>query len=55
VAICYLGDLDLNGWLVSEGSALACRRYSLEFVAQEEATQAPRRGMWWGEFVAPWE
>ena len=55
LAICYVGDLDLNGWLVSEGWALAYRRYSTEYVGLEEAAQAAQRGMWRGRFVAPWE
>jgi endonuclease YncB( thermonuclease family) len=55
LAICYLGDLDLNGWMVSEGWALAYRRYSLAYVSLEEGAQAARRGMWRGRFVAPWD
>jgi endonuclease YncB( thermonuclease family) len=48
LAICTLGGLDLNGWLVPEGWALAHRRYSRACVAQEEAVQAARCGMWRG-------
>jgi endonuclease YncB( thermonuclease family) len=55
LAICYIGDLDLNGWLVSEGWALAYRQYSTEYVTQEAAARAARRGLWRGEFVPPWE
>jgi hypothetical protein len=51
----HLEHLDLNGWLVSEGWALAYRRYSTEYVAHEVAAQGARRGMWRGEFVPPWE
>ena len=40
LAICTLGDLDLNGWMVSEGWALAYRRYSLEYVLEEDAARA---------------
>ncbi|TXN20390.1 thermonuclease family protein [Methylobacterium sp. WL9] len=32
VAVCRLGALDLNGWLVEEGFALAYRRYSTAYV-----------------------
>jgi endonuclease YncB( thermonuclease family) len=55
LAICTLGDLDLNGWMVLEGWALAYRRYSLAYVGLEEGAQAARRGMWRGRFVAPWD
>ena len=55
LAICTVGGLDVNAWLVSEGWALAYRRYSLAYVALEEAAQAAQRGMWRGRFVPPWE
>ena len=35
VAVCKAGGEDLNAWLVSEGLALAYRRYSTDYVAQE--------------------
>lgn len=52
---CSLGGEDLNAWLVSEGHALAYRRYSLKYVEQEEAARADGRGIWAGDFVAPWD
>ena len=55
VAVCYLGELDLNGWLVSEGWALAYRRYSLDYTGAEDGARAAGRGIWRGDFVAPWE
>ena len=55
LAICYLGDLDLNGWLVAEGWALAYRHYSTEYVPQEDAARATGNGMWRGRFVPPWD
>ena len=55
VGVCALGGEDLNAWLVSEGHALAYRRYSLKYVEQEKAARAVRRGIWAGDFVAPWD
>ena len=55
LGVCSLGGEDLNAWLVSEGHALAYRRYSLKYVDQEEAARAARRGIWAGDFVAPWD
>lgn len=55
VAVCYVQGNDVNGWLVGNGWALAYRRYSLDYVAQERAAQAARIGVWRGEFVPPWE
>jgi endonuclease YncB( thermonuclease family) len=55
VAVCRSGGIDLNAWMVAEGWALAFRRYALDYVQQEVAAQDARRGIWRGEFVAPWE
>ncbi len=55
VAVCRSGGADLNAWMVANGWALAYRRYTLDYVDQELAAQAARRGIWRGEFVAPWE
>ena len=55
VAICSAGGEDLNAWMVAEGWALAYRRYSLDYVDEEAAAAAARKGIWSGEFVAPWD
>jgi len=55
VAVCRSGGADLNAWMVAQGWALAYRRYAVDYVHQEAAAQAARRGVWRGEFVAPWE
>ncbi len=43
VAICHAGGQDLNGRLVAEGMALAYRRYSTDYVDEEDAA----RGIGW--------
>ena len=40
---------------MSEGLALAYRRYSTDYVGQEQAAREARRGLWLGEFVKPWQ
>ncbi len=45
----------MGAWLVASGHALAFRRYSLDYVADEEAARTARRGVWQGHFVPPWE
>jgi len=55
VAVCRLGGRDLNAWMVSEGWALAYRRYSRKYVSEEALAKAARRGLWRGDFVAPWD
>jgi endonuclease YncB( thermonuclease family) len=55
LATCNLGTLDLNGWMVSSGWALAYRHYSTAYVGAEEQAQATRVGIWEGAFTPPWE
>ncbi|MGW5960657.1 thermonuclease family protein [Methylorubrum thiocyanatum] len=55
VAVCWLGALDLNGWLVEEGLGMAYRRYSTAYVAQEDAAKRAKRGIWAGQFTPPWD
>lgn len=54
VATCAVGGVDLGGWLVEQGWALAFRRYGLAYVAEEERARDARRGVWAGSFVPPW-
>ena len=55
IARCTVAGEDLEKWMVSQGWALAYRRYSLDYVDEEADAQAARRGIWAGEFVKPWE
>lgn len=55
LGICYLGDIDLNGWLVRNGYALAYSRYSKRYVQQEIQAQKDGLGLWAGEFMPPWQ
>ncbi len=52
---CTLAGEDINAWMVSQGWALAYRRYSEDYVDEKAEAQAARRGIWAGEFVKPWE
>ncbi|ODM73115.1 thermonuclease family protein [Bradyrhizobium elkanii] len=52
---CYIGEEDVNGWLVREGWALAFRRYSTVYLPDEERAQASQKGLWQGAFIAPWQ
>lgn len=56
VGLCRLADqTDLGEWLVLRGHALAYRRYSTQYVIQEDHARQERSGLWTGEFVAPWD
>ena len=55
VAVCHHDGQVVNAWLVREGWAMAYRRYSTAYVDQEAAARRAKRGIWRGEFVAPWD
>ena len=55
VAVCLVGEADINARMVVLGWALAYRRYSMDYVDEEAMAKASRVGMWTGEFVEPWE
>jgi endonuclease YncB( thermonuclease family) len=55
VAVCRSAGEDLNGWLVSEGWAVAYHRFSMDYVRNEAAAKAAKRGIWAGNFTTPEE
>ena len=55
VAVCTVGGADVNAWLVSEGWAVAYRRYSKAYVGDEARARKAGRGLWAGEFDMPWD
>lgn len=55
VAVCQIEGTDINAALVSAGWALAYRRYSEDYVAEEEHARAQGAGLWAGEFDPPWD
>ena len=52
---CLAGTTDIAERLVSQGLAMAYRRYSTDYVVAEEAAEAGRHGMWQGRFDTPWD
>ena len=42
VAVCFKGGENLNSWMVLNGWAVAYRRYSVDYVADEQAAQTAR-------------
>ena len=55
VAICKVGPIDLSAWMVVNGWALAYKRYSKDYVDEEEIARTRRKGVWRGHFMKPWE
>lgn len=52
---CRAGNVHINAAMVESGWALAFRRYSVEYVPQEDRARAAGAGMWAGPHVAPWD
>ena len=55
IANCFVDGYNVNARLVYEGLALAYRKDSKQYVPEEDKARTAKRGMWAGEFVAPWD
>src|SRR5512143_2646213 len=55
VAVCKNGNTDIHAEMVRAGLALAYRRYSSDYVDEETEARNAKRGLWAGEFTAPWD
>lgn len=55
VSVCKNGNTDINAEMVRAGLALAYRRYSNAYVDEENEARSAKRGLWAGEFTAPWD
>ena len=52
---CYKRKTNLNAWLVSNGHAVAFRKYSKKYVSEEIFAKQEKKGMWQGKFEMPWD
>ena len=55
IAVCYVVFLNINEQMVTDGWALAYRKYSKDYVRAEMLAKSRREGMWRGTFEPPWE
>jgi endonuclease YncB( thermonuclease family) len=55
IARCEVVGEALSEWLISSGLAMAFRRYSERFAADEDAARAAGVGLWQTVFEPPWE
>ena len=55
IGVCYSNGLNLNAEMVNLGMAVAYRRYSKDYVENEEQAKLNKVGMWRGKFVMPWD
>lgn len=54
LAVCSVRGENINQWLVSNGWALAYRKYSNSYVQAETEAQDNGLGIWKYEFIEPW-
>ena len=52
---CYKRKTNLNAWLVSNGYAVAFRKYSKKYVPEEIFAKQEKKGIWQGKFEMPWD
>ncbi len=55
IAVCFVGEVNLNAWMVSEGWALADPDFAEDFAKQEASAAEHGKGIWRGDFVKPWD
>ena len=54
ISICYVNGVDINSLMVKNGWALAYRKYSRDYIDEENEAKDKKVGMWAGKFIAPW-
>ena len=53
VGVCFLDDVNLNKWMVRNGYAVAYRRYSKDYIEDENYAKKNKIGLWSGYFTHP--
>tara|TARA_B110000211_G_scaffold9162_1_gene9774 strand:+ start:227 stop:697 length:471 start_codon:yes stop_codon:yes gene_type:complete len=53
IGVCFVERENLNRWMVRSGYAVAYRRYSKDYVLDEEFAKINRLGLWSGTFLNP--
>ena len=53
IATCFKDKINLNRWMVRNGYAVAYRRYSKEYISDEDFARENKLGLWQGKFIKP--
>ena len=53
LATCYKKKINLNKWMVRRGYAVAYKRYSKDYVRDENYARENKLGIWQGKFIRP--
>ena len=51
IGICFIGQVNLNKWMVANGYAVAYRRYSKDYISDEEHARKNKLGLWSGTYI----
>ena len=54
ISVCFVNGKDINSILVTNGWALAYRKYSNDYVSKEIEAMKKNLGLWSGQFTVPW-
>ncbi len=52
---CFKRNINLNSWMVSNGYAVAYRKYSKKYISDEINAKNNKLGIWQGKFEMPWD
>ena len=52
---CFMRNINLNSWMVSNGYAVAYTKYSKKYVSDEINAKNNKLGIWQGKFEMPWD
>ena len=53
IGVCFFEDINLNKWMVRNGYAVAYRRYSKDYIQDENYAKKNKIGLWSGNFTHP--
>ena len=53
IGVCFVGEVNLNKWMVRNGYAVAYRRYSKDYIDDEDYAKKNKLGLWSGNFIYP--
>ena len=54
-AVCFMGELNLNQWLVTNGWAVDSPRYSKgRYASEQQKAKAAKMNIWNSQFELPW-
>ena len=53
IGICFTEGINLNKWMVRNGYAVAYRKYSKDYIKDENYAKKNKLGLWSGNFIYP--